>query len=103
MSLAHHSDNPTDFTEHTLDRNQVTVDNCTNLTAHSRTMSPYGYLAEQASMKGYEPNAQLDNMTSNNFALIQGDSEMSSIGSSSTTCLVTEYVATTIPVTDSQN
>ena len=45
MSFGRFSDNPTDFTEHTLDGNQVTVDNWTTLSAHSGTMSPFGYVA----------------------------------------------------------
>ena len=65
MSVKHYSDNPTNFTEHTLDGNQVTVDSWANL-------SPLGYLAEQVSITGYESNAQLDDMTSNNFASVQG-------------------------------
>ena len=40
-------------------------------------------------------------MTSNNFASVQGDSEMSSTGSSSSTRAVTEHVATTIQASDS--
>ena len=60
-------------------------------------MSPFGYLAEQASLTGNEPNSQLDDMTSNNFASVQGDSGM-------TLCLtsfhLTECVVTMIPAGD---
>ena len=84
-----------------LDGNQVTVDNWTYLTSHSRTMNPFGCLAEQASVAGYEPNVQLDDMTSNNFASMQGDSELSSTESSSSTCSVTDYVATRTPASNS--
>ena len=82
MSSAHYTDNPTDFTEHTLDGNQVTVDSWTHKTANSRLMIPFGYLSEHATRQGYEPKAQLDDMNSHNSASIQGDSEMSSTGSS---------------------
>ena len=94
---------PTDFTDHTLDGDQVKVDNLTKPTAHSNLMSPFGSLAEKASSTGYEPNAQLDGETSNNFASVQGDSGMSSTGSSSSTRSVTECVATTIQVADTMN
>ena len=97
MSLAHYSDNPTDFTEHSLDANQVTIDIWTNLTALSRAKSPFASLAEQASITSYEPNAQLKDTTPNNSAPTQGDSEMSSTGSSSSTSSVTECVGNRIP------
>ena len=103
MSFAHYTDNPTDFIEQTLDGNQVTVDNWSNPSPYSSLMSPFDYLGGQPSLTGYEHNAQLDDKTSNNFASVEGDSGMISIGSSSSTCLVTEYVAPTIPVTDSLN
>ena len=47
-------------------------------------MSPFGCLAEHASFTDFEPNAELDDKTSYNFASVQGDS----IGSSSSTCSV---------------
>ena len=101
MPFAHYTDNPTDFTEHTLDGNQVTVDNWTYPTAHSRSMNPFGFLAEQASLAGYQPHAQVVDTTSINFASVQGDSELSSMGSSSFTCSMTDYVSTTISASDS--
>ena len=103
MSSAHYTDNPTDLTETTRDGNPTTVSDCNNPSAHSRLRSPFDHLPEQASPTGYEPNDQLDDMTSNNFASMQSDSGLSSIGSSSTPCSETEFVATTIPVTDSMN
>ena len=50
-------EHPMDFTDHTLDGNQVAVDNWTTLSAHFRTMGLLCYLAERASLTGYEPNA----------------------------------------------
>ena len=79
MSVAHYTDNPTDFTEHSPDGNQVSVDKWTHLTAHSRSMGPFGYLAGQASLTRLSPNGLLDDMTSNSFASVQGDSRRSSI------------------------
>ena len=49
MSLAHYTDNPTECPR-TLDSNLVAVDNWTYPTAHSRSMGPFGYLFEQASL-----------------------------------------------------
>ena len=80
-----------------LDGNQVAVNSGTNPTAHSSLMSPFGYLVEQASLIGKEANSQLDDMTSNNFASVQGDSGMTLYLPS---VHLTECVATTIPADD---
>ena len=79
MSVARYTGNPMDFTERTLDGNRVTLDNWINPSAKSSVRSTSGCLAEQASLTGYEPNEQLDDMTSNNFSSVQGDSGMSSV------------------------
>ena len=74
---------------------QVTVDDWTNTTPHSYEPKQFGYLSETTSHTGYEINAQLDDMTSNHFASIRGDS-----ASVSCTCSGSEYSATTVQTGD---
>ena len=87
MSFAHYTNNPTDLNEQLFDNDKVTTTSLATLSAHSRTKSRCGCLAEQASITGHE---------SNNLTSPQGDSE-----TSSSTCSVTDYVATTILASDS--
>ena len=85
----------------TLDIDDVptTVSDSKNPWAHSRSRSMFGQFAERASPVGCEPNEQFEDLTSHNFASMQGDSGMNSISSSSGS--MTEVAATTIPSTES--
>ena len=69
MSFAHYTDTHTDLNEVTFDDDKVTINSWTTLSAHSRTVSPFCHLSEQASITDYEPNAQLDDMTSHSFCV----------------------------------
>ena len=60
-----------DHAETTLDLNQVSV-SWNNTSAHSCVRSKVGFLAEQASPRDYEPNEQLDDMTSKQFCVAAG-------------------------------
>ena len=79
-------------TENIFSFDQVSV-SCDDPPGYSRVRRRLGYPT------GYEPNEQVDDMTSLNFASIQGESGTSS-NTSSSTCSVTELAASTIPGTD---
>ena len=59
-------------------------------------------LLDRPLLQVYELYEQFDDMTSHNFASIQGDSGLSSMSFSST-CSVTEVATSTIPGTDSSS
>ena len=100
-TFRHCTDNPTDHTETTLDLDQVSVSWNNNPSAHFSLRRRFGFLAEQASLTGNEPEAQLGDLNSTNFASMQGDSGISSAGSSSSTWSGKAFVASAIPVADS--
>ena len=83
ITKMHNTDNPTDVHEYTLEGTT------------GQTPKQFGYLAETTSHTGYDPNAQLDDMTSNQFASICGDS-----ASVSYTCSANESSATTVQASD---
>ena len=91
----HITDNPTDPHEYTHESTQITVDDWTNTTAHPYEPKQFGFLGETTSHTGFEPNAQLDDMTSNHLASIRGDS-----ASVSCACSVDENSATTVQASD---
>ena len=82
-----------------IDDTQAIVSVCKIPSAHSRLGSVFGYFAERAFPTGCEPNVQFEDLTSRNFASIQGDSGMNSVSSSSGAW--TGVAATTIPGTES--
>ena len=79
----HYTDTLNTDTTLDIDDTQATVSYCNNPSAHSRLRSMFGYFAERASLAGYEPTEQFEDLSSHNCASKPGDSKISSISSSS--------------------
>ena len=102
-TFRHCTDNPTDHTETKITSTRSPARWNSNPSAHFSLRRRFGYLAEQASLTGNEPDAQLGDLNSTNFASMQGGSGISSTGSSSSTCSGKAFVASAIPVADSMS
>ena len=81
-----------------VDDTQATVSDSNKPSAHPRLRSVFGYFAERASPTGYEPNEQLEDLTSHNLRRCRVTLELAQSYLSSGS--MSEVAATTIPGTE---